>query len=106
MIRPTAYELAVIIRDGMQRMYEKMENIFYYITLMNETYTHPAIPKGVEEGIIKGMYSLKNELENLKSKFNYWEAAPFLGKLKKLQTCLTRIGVSNRISGVLPVLMK
>jgi pyruvate dehydrogenase E1 component len=54
-----AYELAVIIRDGMQRMYEKMENIFYYITLMNETYTHPAIPKGVEEGIIKGMYPLK-----------------------------------------------
>jgi len=54
-----AYELAVIIRDGMQRMYEKMENIFYYITLMNENYTHPAMPKGVEEGIIKGMYSLK-----------------------------------------------
>jgi pyruvate dehydrogenase E1 component len=54
-----AYELAVIVRDGMQRMYEKMENIFYYITLMNETYTHPAIPKGVEEGIIKGMYPLK-----------------------------------------------
>ncbi len=54
-----AYELAVIICDGMKRMYEKMENIFYYITLMNETYTHPAIPKGVEEGIIKGMYPLK-----------------------------------------------
>ncbi len=43
----------------MQRMYEKMENIFYYITLMNETYTHPTMPKGVEEGIIKGMYFLK-----------------------------------------------
>ena len=54
-----AYELAVIIQDGMQRMYEKMENIFYYITLMNETYTHPAIPKGMEQGIIKGMYPLK-----------------------------------------------
>jgi len=54
-----AYELAVILRDGMRRMYENMENIFYYITLMNENYTHPAIPKGVEEGIIKGIYPLK-----------------------------------------------
>jgi pyruvate dehydrogenase E1 component len=54
-----AYELAVILCDGMSRMYEKMENIFYYITLMNEAYTHPAMPKGVEEGIIKGMYPLK-----------------------------------------------
>jgi len=54
-----AYELTVIIRDGMYRMYEKMENIFYYITLMNENYAHPKMPKGVEEGIIKGMYPLK-----------------------------------------------
>jgi pyruvate dehydrogenase E1 component len=54
-----AYELAVILRDGMRRMYENMENIFFYITLMNENYTHPAIPKGVEEGIIKGIYPLK-----------------------------------------------
>ena len=54
-----AYELAVILRDGMSRMYEKMENVFYYITLMNENYTHPEMPKGSEEGIIKGMYHLK-----------------------------------------------
>ncbi|MFT7466596.1 MAG: pyruvate dehydrogenase E1 component, partial [Brevundimonas sp.] len=54
-----AYELAVILCEGMRRMYENMENIFYYITLMNENYSHPAIPKGSEEGIIKGMYPLK-----------------------------------------------
>jgi pyruvate dehydrogenase E1 component len=54
-----AYELVVILCDGMSRMYEKMENIFYYITLMNEAYTHPAMPEGVKEGIIKGMYPLK-----------------------------------------------
>jgi pyruvate dehydrogenase E1 component len=54
-----SYELAVILRDGMRRMYENMENIFYYITLMNENYIHPGIPKGVEEGIIKGIYPLK-----------------------------------------------
>ena len=55
-----AYELAVIIHNGMHRMYGDMENIFYYITLMNETYPHPAMPKGVEEGIIKGIYPLKS----------------------------------------------
>jgi pyruvate dehydrogenase E1 component len=55
-----AYELAVIIQHGLYRMYEKEENIFYYITLMNENYSHPEMPVGVEEGIIKGMYLLQN----------------------------------------------
>lgn len=54
-----AYELAVIIQNGLERMYAKQEDIFYYITLMNENYSHPPIPKGVEEGIIKGMYLLQ-----------------------------------------------
>ena len=54
-----AYELAVILCEGMRRMYEDMENVFYYITLMNENYAHPEMPKGVEEGIIKGIYPLK-----------------------------------------------
>ncbi|MCG8427056.1 MAG: pyruvate dehydrogenase (acetyl-transferring), homodimeric type [Chromatiales bacterium] len=51
-----AYELAVIIQDGLRRMYQEQENLFYYITVMNENYVQPAMPKGVEEGIIKGMY--------------------------------------------------
>jgi pyruvate dehydrogenase E1 component len=51
-----AYELAVIIQNGLYRMYEKQDNVFYYITVMNENYTHPDMPEGVEEGIIKGMY--------------------------------------------------
>jgi pyruvate dehydrogenase E1 component len=54
-----AYEVAVIVHDGMKRMYEKQENVFYYITAMNENYQHPAMPEGVEEGIIKGMYKLR-----------------------------------------------
>jgi len=54
-----AYELAVIIHDGMKRMYEAGENSFYYITAMNENYQHPEMPKGAEENIIKGMYQLK-----------------------------------------------
>ena len=51
-----AYELAVITQDGLRRMYQEQENVFYYITIMNENYVQPAMPKGVEEGIIKGMY--------------------------------------------------
>lgn len=54
-----AYELAVIVQSGLRRMYEKHENIFYYITVMNEIYTHPEIPAGTQEGIIKGIYPLK-----------------------------------------------
>jgi pyruvate dehydrogenase E1 component len=51
-----AYELAVIIQDGLRRMYAEGENRFYYITLMNENYLQPAMPEGVEEGIIQGLY--------------------------------------------------
>ncbi len=54
-----AYELAVIIHSGMKRMYQLKENVFFYISLMNENYTHPAMPKGCEEGIIKGLYCLE-----------------------------------------------
>jgi pyruvate dehydrogenase E1 component len=53
-----AYELAVIVHDGMRRMYAEQENVFYYIACMNENYSHPAMPQGVEQGILKGMYLL------------------------------------------------
>ena len=53
-----AFEMAVIIQDGLDRMYTKQENKFYYITAMNENYSHPEIPVGVEQGIIKGIYRL------------------------------------------------
>jgi pyruvate dehydrogenase E1 component len=62
-----AYELAVIIQNGLHRMYENMENVFYYITVMNENYIHPDMPKGAEEGIIKGMYLLKEDKKKAKS---------------------------------------
>jgi pyruvate dehydrogenase E1 component len=52
-----SYELAVIIQEGMRRMVQNQEDVYYYITLMNENYTHPAMPEGSAEGILKGMYS-------------------------------------------------
>ncbi|OHW38397.1 pyruvate dehydrogenase (acetyl-transferring), homodimeric type [Pseudomonas sp. 06C 126] len=54
-----AYELAVIIREGIRRMFVEQQDIYYYITLLNENYPHPAMPDGVEDAILKGMYCLK-----------------------------------------------
>lgn len=54
-----AYEMAVIIHHGIQRMYQAQENVFFYITAMNENYEMPAMPEGAEEGILRGMYILK-----------------------------------------------
>ncbi len=55
-----SYELAVIIQDGLRRMYQEKESVYYYITTMNENYTHPDMPAGAEAGIIKGMYLLED----------------------------------------------
>jgi pyruvate dehydrogenase E1 component len=53
------YEVAVIVQDGLRRMVTNQEDVFYYVTLMNENYEHPAMPPGIEQGIIKGMYLLR-----------------------------------------------
>ena len=58
-----AYELAVIIHSGLKRMYQQKDNVFYYITVMNENYAHPDMPKGCEDGIIKGLYCLEEGQE-------------------------------------------
>jgi pyruvate dehydrogenase E1 component len=55
-----SYELAVIIHDGLRRMYVEQEDIYYYITVMNENYLHPDMPAGAEEGILRGMYLLRD----------------------------------------------
>jgi pyruvate dehydrogenase E1 component len=54
-----SYELAVIVQDGLRRMVQEQEDVFYYITVMNENYTHPAMPTGAEANILKGMYLFK-----------------------------------------------
>ena len=54
------YEVAVIIQEGLRRMVAEQEDVFYYLTLMNENYAHPAMPEGAEEGILRGMYLLRD----------------------------------------------
>ena len=55
-----SYELAVIIHDGLRRMYQQQESIYYYITVMNENYVHPPMPTGAEDGIVQGMHLLQS----------------------------------------------
>ncbi|MBN2647529.1 MAG: pyruvate dehydrogenase (acetyl-transferring), homodimeric type [Thiotrichales bacterium] len=63
-----AYEMAVIIRDGIRRMFHNKEDVYYYITAMNENYSHPAMPEGSEEAILKGLYSFKKTSSQAKNK--------------------------------------
>ena len=63
-----AYELAVIIHDGLRRMVTNQEDVYYYVTLMNENYEHPAMPAGAEPGILKGMYLLRESTSKSKTR--------------------------------------
>jgi pyruvate dehydrogenase E1 component len=58
-----AYEVAVIIHDGLRRMVGEQEDVFFYITLMNENYVHPAMPEGAQEGILRGMHRIRSSPE-------------------------------------------
>jgi len=69
------YEVAIIVADGMRRMYEEMEDVFYYLTLYNDKYPMPAMPAGVEEGILKGLYNSKRAPKEKNIKRICWEVA-------------------------------
>jgi pyruvate dehydrogenase E1 component len=58
------YELAVVIQDGLRRMVQEQEDVYYYLTVMNENYEHPAMPEGSEADIVKGMYALRKGAES------------------------------------------
>jgi pyruvate dehydrogenase E1 component len=84
-----AYELAVIIRDGIRRMYEEQESVFYYLTVMNENYQMPKMPEGAKEGIVKGMYKLKSsELKPPKFRAQLFGSGTILNEVVKAQEIL------------------
>jgi pyruvate dehydrogenase E1 component len=62
------YEVAVIVHDGLRRMVQEQEDVYYYLTVMNENYEHPPMPQGVEEGILKGMYLLRDSKSKAKTR--------------------------------------
>ncbi len=79
-----AYELAVIVREGIYRMYEKQEDVFYYITVMNENYPMPKMPKGVKDGILKGIYKFKKtKKKSTKNKVHLFGSGAILNEALK-----------------------
>jgi pyruvate dehydrogenase E1 component len=89
------YEIAVIIADGLHRMYQQGEDIFYYLTLYNENYAMPAMPAGVEEGILKGLYKFKAGPEGKQPKAHLFGSGPILQEALRAQEMLAeKFGVS------------
>src|SRR6185312_12195010 len=104
-----AYELAVIIQDGIKRMYHDQESIFYYLTVMNEQYEHPEMPKDAREGILKGMYKLKAAPEaaveskkdaKAKLRAHLFGSGAILNEVVKAQEILKKYGVAADVWSV------
>jgi pyruvate dehydrogenase E1 component len=98
------YEIAVIIRDGLERMYEKREDIFYYITLYNENYPMPPKPEGADEGILKGLYKLREAPEaegegnQERPRVHLFGSGPILNEALRAQQILAeRYGVAATV---------
>ena len=86
-----AFELAVIIREGIKRMFEDQENKFFYITVMNENYAMPEMPKGAKEGIIKGMYKFKaSGLKKADAKAQLFGSGTILNQVLQAQEILEK----------------
>ena len=85
-----SYEMATIFREGLRRMHEKKENVFYYIAAMNENYTHPEKPKGCEEGILKGMYLFKENNNKGKTKVQLLGSGTILREVIAASEILTK----------------
>jgi len=97
-----AYEIAVIIQDGIRRMYKDGENVFYYITVMNEAYSMPPMPAGVEEGILKGMYKFRaSQMKQPKLRAQLFGSGAILREALKAQEILEeKYGVSADVWSV------
>jgi pyruvate dehydrogenase E1 component len=90
-----AYELAVIIADGMKRMYQDGEEVFYYLTLYNENYAQPAMPEGVKDGILNGLYKFRKGPEGKAHKAQILGSGPIIHSALKAQKILAEnYGVS------------
>jgi len=95
------YELAVIIQDGLRAMYEAQDGVFYYLTIENENYDHPAMPEGAEEGIIRGIYRVRPSQAGKKLKAHLWGSGSILNCALKAQTILAeKYGVSADVWSV------
>jgi len=84
-----AYEIAVIVQDGIKRMYQDRESLFYYITLYNENYDMPPMPEGVEDGVIRGMYKYRSQdAENARGRIQLFGSGPIIREALRAQQLL------------------
>ena len=97
-----AYELAVIILDGMKRLYEDGETAIYYLMAGNEGYVHPPMPEGVEEGIVRGLYKLREQkVDKAKAKVNLFGSGAILRYAEQAQELLAeRYGIASNVWSV------
>src|SRR5262245_31830629 len=96
-----AYELAVIIEDGIRRMYGERESIFYYLTVMNEQYEMPEMPKGSRDGILKGMYRFRQASDpTMKRRAQLFGSGAILNEVVKAQTLLEKYHVAADVWSV------
>ena len=95
-----AYELAVIVRDGLRRMLAEDEDCFYYLTLYNENYPQPAMPEGVEDGIVRGMYLLQPGPKNLPRRAQLLGSGSLLREVLRGAAILERFGVGADVWSV------
>nr|WP_309502341.1 pyruvate dehydrogenase (acetyl-transferring), homodimeric type [uncultured Roseovarius sp.] len=93
-----SYEVAVIIQRGLQRMYVEQEDVFFYLTLMNENYVHPDMPEGVDEGILKGLYRMRKTARPGKKHVNLMGSGTILMQAMKAAEMLKAdFGVTSDI---------
>jgi pyruvate dehydrogenase E1 component len=97
-----AYELAVIVREGIRRMYEAQENVFYYVTIHNQNYAMPAMPEGVEDGIIRGLYRYaSSEMSARKGqRAHLFGSAAIMTEVLRAQQLLADVGVAADVWSV------
>ena len=96
-----AYELAVVVRDGIRRMYRQGENIFYYLTVYNETYPMPAMPDGVEERILRGLYCFRRATRHdNKAHAHLLGSGALMGETLRAQALLQTAGISADVWSV------
>ena len=90
-----AYEVAWVIRDGLRRMVKEQEDVFYYLTLYNENISHPPMPKGVQEGIVKGLYLFRSGSKSSGARVQLWGSGSIMQEVLRAVTILEgQFGVS------------
>jgi len=96
-----AFELAAVIEDGLSRMFEKNENIYYYITLQNEDYPMPPMPEGARDGVLRGIYKFKNAEKRLKHHVQLFGSGSIMMQVLRAQAMLAeKFDISADVWGV------